>query len=131
MRTGSLKLPRSSETATKVLPESTLVAVTVTPGSTAPVESVTVPVMTESCAYPGVGSATIIPNTSSDPRTLHVLMVIAPPAMGFRYDMFTADRERCTDTKWPGLYSYPGGVSTDLTRSPCNSESGDCTSSRS
>ena len=33
------------------------------------------------------------PSTSSDPRTLYVLMVIAPPVMGFRYDMFTADRE--------------------------------------
>jgi hypothetical protein len=47
--------------------------------------------MTESCAYPTAGSATIIPKTSSDPRTLHVLMVIAPPAVGFRYDIFTAD----------------------------------------
>jgi hypothetical protein len=68
-----------------------LVAVTVTPGRTAPVESVTVPVMTESCAYPTAGSATIIPKTSSDPRTLHVLIVIDPPAVGFRYDIFTAD----------------------------------------
>src|SRR5678816_1815479 len=100
MRTGRRKLPRSSVVATKVLPDSTLVAVTVTPGRTAPVESVTVPVMTESCAYPGAGSATMIPSTSSDPRTLHVLMVIAPPAMGFRYDMFTADREMGADTKW-------------------------------
>src|SRR5215510_14844249 len=114
MRTGRRKTPRSSVTATKVLPESTLVAVTVTPGRTAPVESVTVPVMTESCAYPTAGSTTIIPNTTSDPRTLSIRMVMAPPAMGFRYDIFTADREIRDDTRPRRLYSYPHPVSTSL-----------------
>jgi len=44
-------------TATKVLPVASLVAVTVTPGNTAPVESVSVPFSTASCANPPAGSA--------------------------------------------------------------------------
>jgi len=37
--------------------------------------------------------------------------------MGFRYDMFTADREMGSDTKRGRLYSYTHPVSTNLAAS--------------
>src|SRR5678810_136157 len=48
--------PRSLVTASKVFPEASWMAVIDTPGSTAPVESVTVPLMVASCACAATGS---------------------------------------------------------------------------
>ncbi len=59
IRTGIRKSPRASVTAPKLFPEASSTAVTVTPGSTAPVASVTVPLIVASCAYPATASTRI------------------------------------------------------------------------
>src|SRR6266850_2094474 len=58
-------MPRSSVTPTNVLPVASFEAVTVTPGRTAPVESVTVPVSTASCANAATGSRRMTPIAST------------------------------------------------------------------
>src|SRR5205814_2445942 len=58
-------IPRSSVTPANLFPVASFEAVTVTPGSTAPVESVTVPVSTASCANAATGSSRITPISST------------------------------------------------------------------
>jgi hypothetical protein len=65
--------------ATNVLPVASCTAVIVTPGSTPPVESVTVPVITASCAKPMTGSARIAATTMSHFVTPDLMDSSSPP----------------------------------------------------
>src|SRR5687767_9781510 len=69
-------MPASSVTASNRLPVVSFTAVTVTPGSTPPVESVTVPVSTASCAYPATGNASI---TTTNSHCHGLRAAITPP----------------------------------------------------
>src|SRR6266850_3814504 len=86
-------MPRSSVTPTNLFPVASFEAVTVTPGSTAPVESVTVPVSTASCANAATGNTRIAAIRSTRPTKPEIMK--SPSVSTVRHNPLTGHEHGC------------------------------------